>query len=79
MPLRHDHAFMAYLGPDCSRFMKEMPKQVVVYAAKYDYDDLFDEAVPRTIHWSLDDAYTAIGASPYFVAWVSAQDTYTLN
>ncbi|KAF8336069.1 hypothetical protein F5887DRAFT_988115, partial [Amanita rubescens] len=58
------------------RFVKEMPRQVLVYAAKYDYDDLFDEAAPRTIDWSLDDAYTTIGASPHFVAWVRYRERW---
>lgn len=56
--------------------MKEMPRQVLIYAAKLDYDDLFDEAVPHTTDWSLDEAYATIGASRHFVAWVSPRDTY---
>jgi len=58
------------------RFVKEMPRQVLTYAAKYDYDDLFDEAVPFTIGWSLDDAYATIGASRHFVAWVRYRERW---
>lgn len=43
---------------------------VLPYATKYGYDDLFDETVPHTIDWSVDEAYAAMGATRHFVAWV---------
>lgn len=43
---------------------------VLPYAAKHGYDDLFDETVPHTIDWNVDEAYAAMGATSHFVAWV---------
>ncbi|KAF8628615.1 hypothetical protein AX15_003809 [Amanita polypyramis BW_CC] len=59
-----------------SRFLDRYPDHVLTYAAKYNYDDLFDLVAPKTITWNLDDAYASLGATSYFVAWVRYRERW---